>query len=79
MLYMREERTISENYNKVEFWGVTVVYVLALFLLISNAIRHGFDDGGAPNYWAFKDAGLHFSPASELHYSERRLHSLRFI
>ncbi len=58
---MTEGKNISENYNKFEFWGVTVVYVLAVFLLVSNTIRFGFDNGGAPNAWAYEELNLKFS------------------
>lgn len=58
---MSEAKNISENYNKFEFWGVTVVYVLAVFLLVSNTITYGFDNAGAPNAGAYEELHLKFS------------------
>jgi hypothetical protein len=58
---MKEEKSITENYNKVEFWGITVVYVMSIFLLVSNAIRFGFENGDAPNRWAFEELNIRFS------------------
>ena len=58
---MREEKTIADNYNKVEFWGITVVYVMALFLLISDAISHGRDDEWGRNAYQFQEAGVKYN------------------
>lgn len=58
---MREEKTIADNYNKVEFWGITVVYVIALFLLISDAISHGRYDEWGRNADLFHDAGIKYN------------------
>ncbi len=37
---MKAENSTSYNYNRIEFWGATVIYVLSIFLLISNAVRN---------------------------------------
>ena len=58
---MREEKTIADNYNKVEFWGITVVYVMALFLLISDAISHGRYDEWGRNAYQFQEAGVKYN------------------
>lgn len=58
---MREEKTITDNYNKVEFWGITVVYVMALFLLISDAISHGRYDDWGRNAYQFQEAGVKYN------------------
>lgn len=58
---MREEKTIADNYNKVEFWGITVVYVIALFLLISDAISHGRYDEWGRNAYQFQEAGIKYN------------------
>lgn len=58
---MREEKTITDNYNKVEFWGITVVYVIALFLLISDAISHGRYDDWGRNAYQFQEAGVKYN------------------
>lgn len=58
---MTSGKNIAENYNKFEFWGVTVVYVLAVFMLVSDSIRFGFENGGAPNALAYEELNLKFS------------------
>jgi two-component system, LytTR family, sensor kinase len=52
---MTTDNATSYNYNRIEFWGATVIYVLSIFLLISNAVRHDMDPDylyqfGAGNY-----------------------------
>ncbi|HEX5667781.1 MAG TPA: hypothetical protein VFX73_03195, partial [Chitinophagaceae bacterium] len=42
---MTTDNATSYNYNRIEFWGATVIYVLSIFLLISNAVRHDMDPG----------------------------------
>ncbi len=59
---MREEKSITENYNKVEFWGITVLYVMAIFLLISEAITHGRSDTWGRNAYEFQEAGVQYHP-----------------
>lgn len=61
MIHMRDEKTITDSYNKVEFWGITVVYVLALFLLISDAITNGNQLEWGRNASEFHAAGVRYS------------------
>ncbi|HSF46312.1 MAG TPA: histidine kinase [Chitinophagaceae bacterium] len=40
---MKAENNTAYAFNRIEFWGATVIYALAIFLLISNAVRHDMD------------------------------------
>jgi hypothetical protein len=40
---MRAENNTSYDYNKIEFWGATVVYILSIFLLVSQGVSFGSD------------------------------------
>jgi hypothetical protein len=40
---MKAENNTAYNYNRIEFWGVTVIYALSIFLLVSNAVRHNMN------------------------------------
>jgi hypothetical protein len=51
---------IRENdYNKIEFWGVTVIYILSIFLLISNAVNANPEWSSAAQ--AFQEKNYSFS------------------
>jgi len=49
----------ESDYNRIEFWGVTVIYLLAIFLLISNAVNANPDWSSAAQ--TFREKNYRFS------------------
>jgi hypothetical protein len=58
---MRPETKTAFDFNRIEFWGATVIYILSIFLLVSQGVRFGTDDGWSDLSYAFIERNYRFS------------------
>lgn len=49
----------AENFNKVEFWAATTIFVFAIFFLVTNPVRYNYN--WAPNKQIFDTAGISYN------------------
>ena len=58
---MKEFISKPTNFNRVEFWGITTLFVIILFSFITQTVQRDVADLHPFNRHHFEDAGIHFN------------------
>jgi hypothetical protein len=58
---MRSEAKTAYDYERIEFWGATVIYILSIFLLVSQGVRFGSDANWSDLGYEFRERNYTFS------------------
>lgn len=58
---MRPETKTAYDFDRIEFWGATVIYILSIFLLVSEGVRFGVDEGWSDLSYAFQERNIRYS------------------
>jgi hypothetical protein len=58
---MREFFTKTTNFQKIEFWAATTIFVIAIFSFITPAVQRDVNDIYTPDKHLFEEAGIRFN------------------